>query len=72
MKSAQFRQGHLRSRPIRLCSTQVWRARCKVTGEIVAIKVMDLENVNCSLVCRGPPLLRVVASELGSKDAELA
>ena len=29
---------------------QVWRARCKQTSEIVAIKVMDLENVNCSLV----------------------
>ena len=29
---------------------QVWRARCKQSGEIVAIKVMDLENVNCSLV----------------------
>lgn len=32
------------------CADQVWRARCKQTGEIVAIKVMDLENVNCSLV----------------------
>ena len=38
------------------CGSQVWRARCKVTGEIVAIKVMDLENVNCSLVRDGRPL----------------
>ena len=29
---------------------QVWRARCKTFDEVVAIKLLDLENVNCSLV----------------------
>ncbi len=32
---------------------QVWKARCKATGEDVAVKLLDLENLNCSLVgCR--------------------
>ena len=29
---------------------QVWKARCKATGEDVAVKLLDLENLNCSLV----------------------
>ena len=29
---------------------QVWRARVKETGEEVAVKLLDLESVNCSLV----------------------
>ena len=29
---------------------QVWRALCKPFDEIVAVKLMDLETVNCSLV----------------------
>ncbi len=29
---------------------QVWKARCKTTGEDVAVKLLDLENLNCSLV----------------------
>ena len=28
----------------------MWRARCKPYDEIVAVKLMDLETVNCSLV----------------------
>ena len=32
-------------------AVQVWRARCKtLNDEIVAVKLLDLENVNCSLV----------------------
>lgn len=34
------------------CS-QVWMARCKPFDEIVAVKHMDLEAVNCSLVSSG-------------------
>ena len=30
--------------------TQVWRAHCKTYDEVVAIKLLDLESVNCSLV----------------------
>lgn len=38
----------LRGQPL---SAQVWRARCKtLRDEIVAVKLLDLENVNCSLV----------------------
>ena len=29
---------------------KVWRAKLKETGEEVAVKLLDLENVNCSLV----------------------
>lgn len=29
---------------------QVWMARVKATGEDVAVKLLDLENLNCSLV----------------------
>ena len=29
---------------------QVWRAKVKETGEEVAVKLLDLESVNCSLV----------------------
>jgi hypothetical protein len=32
---------------------QVWKARCKPFDEVVAVKLMDLEAVNCSLVRRG-------------------
>jgi hypothetical protein len=32
---------------------QVWKARCKATGEDVAVKLLDLENLNCSLVGGG-------------------
>ena len=37
------------------CTSQVWRARLKETGEEVAVKLLDLESVNCSLV--SPPSL---------------
>lgn len=30
--------------------SQVWKARCKTFDEVVAVKLMDLEAVNCSLV----------------------
>lgn len=30
-------------------SATVWKARCKATGEDVAVKLLDLENLNCSL-----------------------
>lgn len=30
-------------------SATVWKARCKTTGEDVAVKLLDLENLNCSL-----------------------
>ncbi|KAK9817257.1 hypothetical protein WJX72_011944 [[Myrmecia] bisecta] len=30
-------------------SATVWRARCKTYDEIVAVKLLDLESVNCSL-----------------------
>lgn len=29
---------------------QVWRARLRETGEEIAVKLLDLENINCSLV----------------------
>lgn len=32
------------------CCKQVWKARVKATGEDVAVKLLDLENLNCSLV----------------------
>ena len=31
--------------------TQVWKALCKPLNEVVAIKLLDLESVDCSLVC---------------------
>lgn len=30
---------------------QVWRALCRPYNEVVAVKLLDLENMNCSLVC---------------------
>ena len=31
-------------------AAQVWRALCKPYHEVVAVKLLDLENMNCSLV----------------------
>ena len=33
-----------------VCGHQVWRALCLPFNEEVAVKLLDLENVNCSLV----------------------
>ena len=33
-----------------VCGHQVWRALCLTFNEEVAVKLLDLENVNCSLV----------------------
>lgn len=36
---------------------QVWRALCKPYNEVVAVKLLDLENMNCSLVRSGAWLI---------------
>lgn len=35
-----------------LVCAQVWRALCKPHNVIVAVKLLDLENMNCNLVIR--------------------
>ena len=43
---------------------QVWKALCKPLNEVVAIKLLDLESVDCSLVrcCDGRPACSSLAS----------
>ena len=48
---------------------QVWRAVCLPFNEEVAVKLLDLENVNCSLVI---PSAQHIAGRYTAKDVSLA
>ena len=53
-ESSCFEVGVLLSLALSLEVIQVWRALCIPYNEEVAVKLLDLENVNCSLVSAIP------------------